>query len=298
MLRKVVSVLLLLGAVFLLPRNSHACAVCACGDPTLTVMGMEKPFVGRLRLSAQYQHRSETTGRPNLDAATINEERWDLAGSYVVTPRLILSLQVPVLALRAQYANLGQSKTAGLGDITARGRYVVWQDRPFMTGHLLALQGSITAPTAIAQRDSHNRLLDIDLQLGKGAWSPQLGLVYSGFWGAWSAYSSASLLWPLGHRWPETFSRTWLASALVQYQPIPWLALQAGLDGRSQGALTQNAKVLADTGGHILFSSFGWVLSPISDWLLTMTVRVPTVNRLFGRQQEGIVYNVGLIYDM
>ena len=33
--------------------NSHACAVCGCGDPTLTVAGAEKPLAQRVRTGAE-----------------------------------------------------------------------------------------------------------------------------------------------------------------------------------------------------------------------------------------------------
>jgi hypothetical protein len=43
-------------------RDAWACAMCGCGDPTLTTMGAEQPFAGRLRLSSELRYRSDAIG--------------------------------------------------------------------------------------------------------------------------------------------------------------------------------------------------------------------------------------------
>ncbi|MFP2933934.1 hypothetical protein ACLESO_54180, partial [Pyxidicoccus sp. 3LG] len=69
---------LLLATVLVLapgPR-AWACATCACGDPTLTSMGAEQPFSGRLRLSSTLRAWGHTVGREGEDALRCARPAW------------------------------------------------------------------------------------------------------------------------------------------------------------------------------------------------------------------------------
>ena len=50
--------------------DAWACSTCGCGDLTLTVMGSEKPYAGRLRAALELRHRTDAVGRPGF-----NEQR-------------------------------------------------------------------------------------------------------------------------------------------------------------------------------------------------------------------------------
>jgi len=39
----------LAAAAMLVPEPARACAVCNCGDPTLTAVGVEQPYRNRVR---------------------------------------------------------------------------------------------------------------------------------------------------------------------------------------------------------------------------------------------------------
>ncbi|HYO67567.1 MAG TPA: hypothetical protein VEU33_15940 [Archangium sp.] len=52
------------------------------GDPTLTSMGTEQPFAGRLRLANQVRAWSLTTGQDAVDAVSLRELRMDLSVAY------------------------------------------------------------------------------------------------------------------------------------------------------------------------------------------------------------------------
>ena len=78
--------------ILLLPTsNALACATCLCGDPTLTTMGSEKPFAGRLRASVEYLTRSEITGDPQTSEHKIEEQRYTFSISYALNEHWIFA---------------------------------------------------------------------------------------------------------------------------------------------------------------------------------------------------------------
>ena len=85
-------------AFLLLPSgDARACASCGCGDPTLTSMGTEQPFAGRLRLATQMRAWGLASGQLGENAAALRELRMDLSVAYAPTPWLFLSAMAPLL---------------------------------------------------------------------------------------------------------------------------------------------------------------------------------------------------------
>src|SRR4051794_28092261 len=126
---------LVLSAVLLsVPGVARACASCGCGDPTLTQMGAEKPFAGRIRLSAEGQSARTTI----QGVQVLDEQRLDLAASWAPAARVILGLRVPVAARAVAAPNLSRTSAVGVGDSELAAKIFLWEDRPLFAHHLLA----------------------------------------------------------------------------------------------------------------------------------------------------------------
>ncbi len=71
MIRFAISLIILVSA----SGSAIACSTCMVGDPTLSLMGLEKPFTNRLRISVDYLSRSEKLGLDGFNQKTIDEQR-------------------------------------------------------------------------------------------------------------------------------------------------------------------------------------------------------------------------------
>jgi hypothetical protein len=72
------------------PRVVQACSVCGAGDPTLTVMGDEKPFGGRLRVDFETRITCATVGqgrsRTRRCSAAASRQLHEFGGPPVIIP--------------------------------------------------------------------------------------------------------------------------------------------------------------------------------------------------------------------
>lgn len=282
--------LILLAGLFS-ARAAYACATCGCGDPTLTVMGSEKPFEGRLRAAIEFRHRTDSIGRESFNRQSVSEQRLDAQLIWAPTSWLVLMADVPALYRTVRYVNLAEEQQTGLGEVELRGKWFVYQNDPFVPSHLLAITGGAKLPTARFSRDPNGDPLPIELQAGTGSIDPILGLAYSYFKNDWSFYASATgTLTTWGHedyRAPRSLRTT----TALQYQFTMNIAGRLGIDTRTDTTGREEGVVAADTGGFIGFATAEALISPgiPSDWLFYGGVRVPVVNALKGRHDEGVI---------
>jgi hypothetical protein len=279
------------------PARAWACATCGCGDLTLTVMGSEKPFAGRLRSAVQVQQRTDTVGRVDFNEQSLSEQRVDAQLVWVPVDKLVLMLDVPALTREVRYVNLAEKDTTGLGDVELRGKFFIYQDDVFVPHHLLALTGGVKLPTAHLQRGPDGELLPIELQPGTGSVDPIGGFAYAYFDFPWSFYASATgILTTMGQNGYRS-SRSLRTTTALQYQLIPEVALRAGVDTRTDSIALENGAPAADSGGFIGFATAETLFSFGMDWMLYGAVRVPVVNALLGRHVEGPFVSAGIAYD-
>ncbi|HKO89712.1 MAG TPA: hypothetical protein VJU61_01085, partial [Polyangiaceae bacterium] len=66
----------------LVVRRVEACAACDSGDPTLTALGTEQPFAGRLRSALGLRYRTDAIGVPGVDEMNIRDLRADLSVAW------------------------------------------------------------------------------------------------------------------------------------------------------------------------------------------------------------------------
>lgn len=277
--------------------GAHACASCGCGDPTLTGIGLEKPFAGRLRGSLELRHRTDRLGEPRVDQLRLGEQRLDVQVSYSPLDKLTLLLTLPALQRSVQHVNLAQTTSRGIGDVELRGRVILMQDRTFSPRHLLFATAGLKAPTAPAQEASDGMRLPIELQPGTGSWDPLAGLSYGHFAAPWSVYTSVQGALATGGHDGYRASRSLRVTALLQRQLGASFGVRAGLDGRIDGKAIEAGVTAGDSGGSVWFASADLLANPMMDLLVFASIKVPVLQRLDGFHREGPMLAVGVAYD-
>ena len=113
----------------------------------------------------------------------------------------------------------------------------------------------------------------------------------------WSAPDSAVGFVPTpGYH--ERRGGVWLpATAAGEYHPSPAFAYRLGIDARFDGRTREAGEVEPDTGGAIAYLSPELVYSPATDVLVNAYLRVPVVDALIGRHDEGVIAGLGVARD-
>ena len=282
--------------------EARACATCACGDPTLTSMGTEQPFAGRLRLATQLRAWSLTTGALSLNdggaGIALRELRLDVSAAYAPLPWLFLSAMAPLQARSVQDVSLAREAGWGLGDMEVGARMFLFRDRAFSPNHLVSLLVGSRLPTSITQTDGRGQPLSLDAQLGTGSWDPFLGLAYTGYAGPWFFLASATGYLPTRGREGFRAGPSVLATVATQFQPTPGWALRLAVDGRAE-AESNHAGVRDEEGsGAIAYVSPDVLFSPALDVVVQLGVRVPVFNALRGGVRPTPILQAALAYDL
>ena len=286
-------------ALVLVPRPSEACASCACGDPTLTALGAEQPFQGRVRVWSELRYRTDRTGASGVDAMGLAEWRNDVGIAWAPASWLFLSLNVPLLTRAVQFVDLSQDRGSGIGDSEVRAKFYVWKDREFAPDHLVSLVAGLKLPTGSVRVQSGTGLpLSSEAQPGSGTLDPIGGLAYSYFGGRISGFASGTFYLPIHARGvfqPGPSLRTTLAG---QVQAHRLLAVRLGADTRLDSRAKVEGTVDPHSGGFIAFASPELLLSPVQDWTFYVQARVPVLNLLQGVHREGPFWGAGVTVDL
>jgi len=277
---------------------ASACATCGCGDPTLTAMGTEKPFRNRLRGSIDARHRTDDIGQPGVDQIQLRETRIDGQIAWAPHERVFLLGAVPLLQRRVRYVNGGETATAALGDVELRAKAFVFMDRSFTPHHLYAVTAGLKVPTAPRQRSETNgAYLPIEAQPGTGSWDPLLAMSYAFFARPFSFYASVQGSMPLRGTSDFRASPSVRTTMTLQYQMVSWLAPRLGIDTRLDARSYEGGRPERDSSGFIGFLSPELLVSPTTDLLVVLSVRVPAVQALAGYHHEGPVFGAAIAYD-
>jgi hypothetical protein len=278
-------------------RDARACSTCGCGDPTLNVLGAERPYQHRIRAGFDLRHRTDAIGDPNNNQVRLAEQRLAFFGAWAPTERLFLQLEVPVLRRELRYSNLAERTSFALGDVELRGKVFLAQDRVFVPRHLFSMTVGLKMPTAPRQRDAAGALLTTEAQPGTGSFDPILGLTYAYLPQPWSLYVSAHASAPL--RGTATFraSQTLRTTVAAQYQVFAALGVRLGVDTRLDGAAFEDGAAERDSSGFIAFISPEVLVNPISDLVIFAGLRYPVWQALRGFHEEGPVVGGGIGYD-
>jgi hypothetical protein len=279
------------------PRQALACATCGCGDPTLTGLGTEQPFAGRLRSSLELSYRTDAIGSAGIDRIEVREARADISLAWAPLGTLFLAALVPSVYRDALDASLAQTDAWGLGDIELRAKWFVYRDRALAPRWLLAAVGGVKLPTARWQSDSQGELLPLEVQPGTGSLDLLLGPLLSMFQGQTSAYASLQWSQPLSSRAPLEPGSSLRGSMALQYQLVQALALRAAADGRWDEPSREAGLPDPNSGGWVLFLGGDVLVSPAADLSLSVGVRAPAVNELAGAHEEGLRASLAVMRD-
>jgi hypothetical protein len=280
----------------LTPRAALACASCACGDPTLTVMGAEQPFAGRLRLAVEAQYRRDAVGLD--DRVELQELRTTMSLAYAPLHWLMLSLTMPLVARELVDVTLARERLLSPGDLELYGRVYVFRDRAFAPTHTLGMQLGMRIPTGPLLRDGSGAYRAPELQPGSGTFDPSAGITYLLSADPWSLFVSEVVYLSTQSSLDLRVGNSWRGTHALQYQMISAVALRAGVNHRLEARSQHGGAVDPDSGGFIAFATLAVVWTPVSDLVLLSQLQVPFVNALNGVHDEGLFASVGAVYDL
>lgn len=274
-----------------------ACATCLCGDPTITTMGTEKPFAGRMRVSVDYLSRSEAVGIPGVSEHKIDEERISYSLSYAPNENWILAASLPTASKKLLHFDLERERASGIGDLDLSARWFLGKDESFPTRKLWGLQFGLRVPTSSEQK-KNGQPVDFDAQPGAGATIPSLGGWYGRYQLPWFFYGSAVYQHAVNKGYQGFDSGdVLLVTGLSQYALNPKLALQLSLDGRLKQKDEFFGASDPDSGGLLVMTTPGIAWTPVTDVIFNLSYQIPTLKDLNGRQVDDPILHVGVTYD-
>lgn len=277
---------------------AQACATCLCGDQTITVMGAEKPFAGRLRIGAEYLTRSEAVGEPGVDEHVIDETRITYSVSYAPSADWILSASLPLVEKEVRRFDLSRETASGLGDADLYARWYLRDAARIPARHLWGMQFGLRIPTS-SEQESAGFAVDFDGQPGAGATIPNLGIWYGYFRAPGFYYLSAVYQHAINEGYQDyEAGDVLLATAHAQHALGPQLALSFSLDGRSKERDRYAGVVDTDSGGVLVMATPGIAWMPLTDLVVNLSFQIPAVENLNGRQEEDPVFRIGVTYDL
>ncbi len=295
----VASVALGLGPLW--QAKAYACGTCGCGDPTLTAMGVEKPYLFRTRLSLEGRYLSYDLGTKGVDQKKVTDTRATVAAAFAPLPWLFVSAFLPVVHREIEFANLATQSAQGIGELEVRARAYVWQDRNFWPRHLFALQGGMKLPTAQTYRDAMGKPIDHEAQIGSGTYDPLVGFVYSYFDDPFSIYLSTLAQLPMNtSNYGLKMGRNVRTSLTAQWQALESLALRLSADSRIEARATYLGVKDDDSGGFMLFMTpqLLWQNPWMPDLYTQLSLAIPTIDKLNGTRSESWIASLAVILDL
>ncbi len=278
-------------------RDVFACAICSAGDPTLTSIGVERLFQGRLRASSIVEFRNYSQGVNAVDRQSVDEIRTDLGLSYVPHRRWAFTLMLPVVHKKLTTVSERTQSATGLGDLWLAARFVLWQQDNRSSSHIVSFSGGLRFPTGPELKLPNGHVAPHEIQPGTGTWTPTLGLQYAYFRGKLSMFTTLRSDFPVHSKYDERDGLGMFATTMGQFQPWTWIALQASADFRYVTSAVDYAGNIPNSGGIALFLGPGVALMPITDFFVRFMVRAPVWSAYNGTQSESVVYHISMAYD-
>jgi len=275
-----------------------ACATCLLGDPTITTMGTEKPFAGRMRVSAEYISRGEKIGQDGINENDISEQRINYGFSYSLNKNWIFSATVPVVNKSLDRFDMSHEQSGGVGDIDLNARWFIGSGKGFVARYLWGVHFGATIPVTEEEKNDDDTAIDFDSQPGPGALVPSFGVWYGSYRMPWFLYTSATYQHAVteGHQGYQG-GDAFLFSGLVQYAMAYKIALQLSLDNRFKIADKYDDEKDPNSGGLLTMLSPGIAWTPIDDLILNLKYQYPIYENVRGRQVEEANIRIGVTYD-
>jgi hypothetical protein len=276
--------------------RAQACSACGCGDPSLTLMGTDRPGAGTWRFSLESRTFEHVSG--GTIEERVLQSRLTLGAAATPVRWLTLTGYLPTGYARLSETGLPAVTTVGVADAEVDARAYLWEDRHFAPTQVLSVVAGVKVPTGLTTRDQNGRVVSLDAQLGTGSWDPLAGATYRLERGRYLLYTSATLRWPTEGRSHLRAGRTVLVTVAPQTHLRDWLAVLLGVDVRASGADTLAGAPLPDTGGWIAYLSPTVLLQLHTDLLLRLSAQIPVLNQLWGNHSDSVVGLLGLTYGL
>jgi hypothetical protein len=284
---------------------ARACSVCGCGDPLVGVGQVAGP-AGQfgLELDGQYLYQKAGGEVPGtLDI--LNQWSLLLTASYTPVKNLNLVVTLPWVWKDMQMemqdgTRMSSSNLNGFGDMQVGARWFFWEDVDLgnRTRQTLSVSASTFIPTGNNSAvDADGIRVDEHGQIGTGGWGPNAGLFYRFQGDVWSAYAGVWGLYRTTNSYGYRFGAAAMWTAVAQVQPLEWLAVALGVDGRYAGYDQQDGVDVESTGGMVL-AAVPAVYARIfpGGWLLARA-QLPIATSLNGIQTIGPVVTAGVRYE-
>jgi len=272
-----------------------ACAVCGAAEKTLPANGAEVPFDGRKRATLELRAASFATRDGALRVVELRAQpgmavaigRDTLVGAEVPLLRRTLALEggrseTATLGPRAREESGATSSAPSVGDVELRATHIAWRSAPSTTNRRLTIAAGLKLPTAPLERDPAGTLVHPDLQPGCGSIVPLLGGSYVWTSSLWSAWTSASFLFPVSVRSGAHPGDSLRASLGLQLQPSRILATRLGVHGRLDGTGELDGAVVRASGGASVHVAPELVVSPTEDVVVALGASFPVVQEMRG----------------
>lgn len=280
----------------LIPVSSLACSTCMVGDPTQSLMGAEKPFEDRLRLSVDHMDRSEELGQAGVNKKVIDEQRMTFSLAWAPNRRWMLGINVPYVKRQLESFNLNNQEITALGDVSVTVKSFMQEKESFQR-HMYGFLGGVKFGTAQEEKDAQGLPLDFDTQPGQGADVINAGAWYAHFRYPYLFYSSAAYH-VAGDGYQDFQAGDALTfNATTQYAQSQKLSWYLSAEGRYSERDQFDGVDDPDSGGTLVFLAPGLIYTIRQDLLLNAVVKVPTIDNLYGDHEETTIFSIGITYD-
>lgn len=279
------------------PGTVLACATCLCGDPTITTMGTEKPFAGRMRAGVEYLSRGETAAQPDINEFEVDEERITYSFSYALNSEWMFAASLPMVTKKVTRFDNSHAQGSGIGDMDFSARWFVGKDESFPVKYLWGVQFGLRVPASSEQK-KNGAAIDIDAQPGVGATIPSVGIWYGRYAMPWFFYTSAVVQHAVTEGYQDyQAGDVALLTGLVQYALNYGVAMQLSLDGRFKKHDKYDGVEDENSGGVLIMATSGIAWTPVEDLILNMSYQLPVIENANGRQEEDPTFKIGVAYD-
>jgi hypothetical protein len=296
--------------------TAFACSICGCGDPLLAAND-PAAIGGVLRLQADLEFLridAGTDGRPGY-TDKLTQRSYRLNAVYRPIDDLAINATVPLLDKSIRTVGGGtdvlSSHLVGLGDVEVAARYAFLRSINLGIGRVqeLAVSAGSTLPTGKSDAKADDgSLIDPHGQLGAGGFGPFVGLHYRFEQADWLGFASVSgRLRTEASYFDSTkykFGDALLWSVHGQYRPVPTVAVDLGVDGRTAKADRATASdgtidnAVENTGGTILSAAPGVYLNAIGAMWVFARGQIPFLKSLRGEQNVRPSATVGIQYQV
>jgi hypothetical protein len=303
--KKILAVLVAVASLAV-PRETLACSICRCGDPTFNSLGKAGYTMRGVQVALDWERFDKDQGDPAFESENMVENRFTALLSYGVSEKLTLFARLPYSVREMTDFDEGVAmetmQADGFSDPEFYAQVKLWGSG--MTGGLgrrttLSLSGGVKAPWGQDDLREDGERLEQHLQPGSGSTDVFGSLALLHLIDKKSAlFASGGYRHTgdndAGYRYGSSF----LASLAYEHKLGNRLDGVAELDYRhaAKDRLDASGDEDGDTGGSLLYVTPRLLVNVGGGVVLRGAVQIPILRDLNGFQKERAIVNVGVSY--